>query len=345
MAARAFITGLAGSKVSPNERAFLHEARPWGLIIFQRNVSTPAQVTELIQSFRGILGWNAPVLVDQEGGRVQRLGPPNWSAYPPGKRYGELYDREPASGIAAARLAGHLIAADLRPLGIDVDCLPLADVPLASADPVIGDRAYGSEPSKVAAIAKAIAEGLQAGGVLPVLKHLPGHGRAAADSHHKLPVVDADRATLEATDFAAFRPLADLPLGMTAHVVFSAIDPVAPATTSVTMVRQVIRGFIGFQGLLMSDDVSMNALYGTIAERSRAALAAGCDVVLHCNGDLAEMTAVASEAPELSGDAAKRADAALLARTAPEEFDTEAARKIFTQMVSDERTPQRKIWS
>ena len=251
------------------------------------------------------------MLVDQEGGRVQRLGPPNWSAYPPGKRYGELYDREPASGIAAARLAGHLIAADLRPLGIDVDCLPLADVPLASADPVIGDRAYGSEPSKVAAIAKAIAEGLQAGGVLPVLKHLPGHGRAAADSHHKLPVVDTDRATLEATDFAAFRPLADLPLGMTAHVVFSAIDPVAPATTSVTMVRQVIRGFIGFQGLLMSDDVSMNALSGTIAERSRAALAAGCDVVLHCNGDLAEMTAVASEAPELSGDAAKRADAAL----------------------------------
>jgi beta-N-acetylhexosaminidase len=345
MAARAFITGLAGAKVSPNERAFLHEARPWGLIIFQRNVSTPAQVMELIQSFRDILGWNAPVLVDQEGGRVQRLGPPNWSAYPPGKRYGELYDREPASGIAAARLAGHLIAADLRPLGIDVDCLPLADVPLASANPVIGDRAYGSEPSKVAAIAKAIAEGLQAGGVLPVLKHLPGHGRAAADSHHKLPVVDTDRATLEATDFAAFRPLADLPLGMTAHVVFSAIDPVAPATTSVTMVRQVIRGFIGFQGLLMSDDVSMNALSGTIAERSRAALAAGCDVVLHCNGDLAEMTAVASEAPELSGDAAKRADAALLARTAPEEFDTEAARKIFTQMVSDERTPQRKIWS
>jgi beta-N-acetylhexosaminidase len=345
MAARAFITGLAGSKVSPNERAFLHEARPWGLIIFQRNVSTPTQVTELIQSFRDIVGWYAPVLVDQEGGRVQRLGPPNWSAYPPGKRYGELYDREPASGIAAARLAGHLIAADLRPLGIDVDCLPIADVPLASADPVIGDRAYGGEPSKVAAIAKAIAEGLQAGGVLPVLKHLPGHGRAAADSHHKLPVVDTDRATLEATDFAAFRPLADLPLGMTAHVVFSAIDPVAPATTSVTMVRQVIRGFIGFQGLLMSDDVSMNALSGTIAERSRAALAAGCDVVLHCNGNLSEMTAVASEAPELSGDATKRADAALAARTAPEEFDTEAARKIFAQMVTDERTPQRKIWS
>jgi beta-N-acetylhexosaminidase len=312
------------------------------MIIFKRNVSVPEQVQELIQSFRDVVGWEAPVLVDQEGGRVQRLGPPHWPAYPPGARYGELYDREPSAGIAAARFAGHLIAADLKPLGIDVDCLPLADVRTAGGDPVIGDRAYGNEPGKVAAIARAIAEGLQAGGVLPVLKHLPGHGRATADSHHKLPVVDTDRATLESTDFAAFRPLAGLPLGMTAHVVFSAIDPIAPATTSVTMVRQVIRGSIGFQGLLMSDDVSMNALSGTIAERSRDALAAGCDVVLHCNGDMNEMSAVAGEVPELSGDAAKRADAALAARSAPEEFDTDAARKVFTQMVADEQAALRK---
>jgi len=345
MAARAFITGLAGLSVSADERAFLRDVRPWGAIIFKRNVSTPDQVTELVQSFRDIVGWEAPVLVDQEGGRVQRLGPPHWPAYPPGARYGEIYDREPAAGLAVARLAGHLIAAELKTLGIDVDCLPIADVPVTGGDPVIGDRAYGSEPGKVAAIARAIAEGLQAGGVLPVLKHLPGHGRATADSHHKLPVVDADRAALEATDFAAFRPLAGLPLGMTAHVVFTAIDPVAPATTSVTIVRQVIRGFIGFQGLLMSDDVSMNALSGTIAERSRDALAAGCDVVLHCNGDMNEMSAVAGEVPELSGDAAKRADAALAARSAPEEFDTDAARKVFTQMVADERTAQRKAGS
>src|SRR5512143_2202019 len=338
MAARAFITGLEGLTVSPNERAFLREARPWGLIIFKRNVSRPDQVAELAQSFREIVGAEAPVLVDQEGGRVQRLGPPHWPAYPPGARYGALYDREPASGLAAARLGGHLIASDLMTLGIDVDCLPIADVPVAGGDPVIGDRAYGTEPGKVAAIANSVAQGLMAGGVLPVLKHLPGHGRATADSHHKLPIVDTDRATLEATDFAAFRPLAGLPLGMTAHVVFSAIDPVAPATTSVTMVRQVIRGFIGFQGLLMSDDISMNALSGTVAERSRAALAAGCDVVLHCNGDMREMTAVASEAPELSGDAAKRADAALTARTAPEEFDTDAARRIFRQMVAEVQT-------
>src|SRR5215467_7887520 len=343
MASRAFITGLTGLSVSANERAFLRDAQPWGLILFRRNVSTSSQVTELAQSFRDIVGWQAPVLVDQEGGRVQRLGPPEWPAYPPGARYGELYDREPASGLAVARLAGHLIAADLRPLGIDVDCLPLADVPLKDADPVIGDRAYGSEPGKVAALAKAIAEGLQAGGVLPVLKHLPGHGRATADSHHQLPVVNTDRATLEATDFAAFRPLASLPLGMTAHVVFSTIDSAQPATTSAIMIRDVIRGSIGFEGLLMSDDVSMGALSGTIAERSRAALAAGCDVVLHCNGDMSEMIAVASESPELSGVAAKRADAALAARVGPEEFDTEAARKIFAQMLAN--GPQPKAWS
>jgi beta-N-acetylhexosaminidase len=344
MAARAFITGLAGLTISAGERAFLRQSRPWGLIIFKRNVSTPPQVADLVKSFRDIVGWEAPVLVDQEGGRVQRLGPPHWPIYPPGARYGELYDREPASGIAAARLAGHLIASDLRPLGIDVDCLPLADVPVAGGDPVIGDRAYGTEPGKVAALAKAIAEGLLAGGVLPVVKHLPGHGRAAADSHHKLPVVDTGRATLEATDFAAFRPLAKLPLGMTAHVVFSAIDPNTPATTSVTMVGQVIRGLIGFQGLLMSDDVSMNALSGSIAERSRAALAAGCDVVLHCNGDLREMTAVASEAPELSGEAARRADAALAARSAPLEFDADSARVIFSQML-DQRMAERTTGS
>jgi beta-N-acetylhexosaminidase len=333
MLACAFITGLAGLTLSASERAFLREAAPWGLIIFRRNVSIKQQVAELTRSFRDAVGWEAPVLVDQEGGRVQRLDPPHWPAYPPGARYGELYDREAATGIASARLAGHLIASDLAAVGIDVDCLPLADVPVAGSDAVIGDRAYGSEPGKVAAIAAAIAQGLMAGGVLPVLKHLPGHGRANADSHHQLPVVDTDRATLESTDFAAFKPLAGLPLGMTAHVVFSAIDPVAPATTSVTMVREVIRGFIGFKGLLMSDDISMGALSGTLAERSRAAIAAGCDVVLHCNGDLAEMGVVAGSVPELAGDAARRAEAALSQRRAPERFDVDAARELFARMV------------
>ncbi|HEX3442519.1 MAG TPA: beta-N-acetylhexosaminidase [Pseudolabrys sp.] len=332
MTARAFISGLSGITATPDERAFLRDARPCGLILFKRNIETPEQVRRLVEDGRAALGTDAPVLIDQEGGRVQRLGPPHWPVYPPGACYSALYDRDPASGLAAARLAGHLIAADLAALGIDVDCLPIADVPVPGADGVIGDRAYGTEPGKVAAIAAAIAQGLQAGGVLPVLKHLPGHGRATADSHHRLPVVDTPRATLEATDFAAFRPLAGLPLGMTAHVVFSAIDAIAPATTSVTMVQEVIRGFIGFRGLLMSDDVSMNALSGTIAERSRAALAAGCDVVLHCNGNFEEMVAVATVAPELSGEAARRAEAALAARTAPEEFDIAAAREIFNDM-------------
>ena len=336
MLQRAFITGLAGLTLSANERAFLRDARPWGLILFQRNVKSRQQVAELTQSFRDCLGWQAPILVDQEGGRVQRLRPPQWPAYPSGARYGELYDRAPEMGLSAARLAGHLIAADLVAVGIDVDCLPLADVPVRGSDPVIGDRAYGTEPGKVAAIARAIAQGLMAGGVLPVLKHLPGHGRATADSHHKLPVVDTPRATLEATDFAAFRALAGLPLGMTAHVVFSAIDPVAPATTSVTMVQEVIRGFIGFRGLLMSDDISMGALSGSVAARAKAALAAGCDVVLHCNGDLKDMTELAGAVPELSGEAAARAASALAQRSAPEQFDAEAARKVFTQMVEGE---------
>jgi beta-N-acetylhexosaminidase len=334
MPARAFICGLAGATISANERAFLREASPWGLIIFKRNVNSPQQLTDLTESFRDIIGWAAPVLVDQEGGRVQRLGPPHWPAYPPGAVYGDLYDRAPEQGLAAARLAGHLIASDLRAVGIDVDCLPLADVPVPGADSVIGDRAYGTEPGKVAAIAGAIAQGLLAGGVLPVLKHLPGHGRATADSHLALPVVDTDRETLEKTDFAAFRPLAGLPLGMTAHVVFSAIDPVAPATTSVKMVRDVIRSGIGFRGLLMSDDVSMAALSGTLTERAKASLEAGCDVVLHCNGKLAEMAEVAAAVPALAGEAEKRAEEALAQRKAPEEFDAEAARKVFTQMVA-----------
>ena len=334
LASRAFITGLSGPTIAPLERAFLREARPWGLIIFKRNISDPRQVTDLVRDFRDTVGWEAPVLVDQEGGRVQRLGPPHWPAYPPGAVFSAIYDRDPTSGLAAARLGAHLIASDLRALGIDVDCLPLADVPVPDGDDVIGDRAYGTEPAKVAAIAGAVAEGLLAGGVLPVLKHLPGHGRARADSHKELPVVETDRATLEKTDFAAFRPVSHLPLGMTAHVVFSAIDAHAPATTSVTMVSEVIRGFIGFDGLLMSDDVSMGALSGTIAERSQAALAAGCDVVLHCNGDLNEMSEVARVAPELTGAAAIRASRALSMRSQREAFDVAEARRIFDAMVA-----------
>ena len=314
MTARAFITGVSGFTLTANERAFLREAEPWGFILFGRNIRTPAQVTKLVAECREVVGTHAPVLIDQEGGRVQRLGHPHWPYYPSGSIYGRIYDRDVAKGLAAAGLGARLIASDLMALGIDVDCLPIADVPARGANAVIGDRAYGRTPEAVAAIGGAVAAGLLAGGVLPVLKHIPGHGRARADSHERLPVVKASREELEPRDFAAFQPLSKLPMGMTAHVVFSDIDPLAPATTSATMVREVIRGFIGFQGLLMSDDIAMGALSGTPAERTQAALAAGCDVVLHCNGKLAEMRAVAAHAPKLAGKALKRANAALAMR-------------------------------
>jgi beta-N-acetylhexosaminidase len=327
MAARAFITGTSGLTLTAQEREFLRDERPWGYILFKRNIDNPLQVARLVQDFRETVGdADAPVLIDQEGGRVQRLSLPHWPVYPPGAAFGALYDRDRASGLKAARLSAQLIANDLADLGITVDCLPLADVPAPGADAVIGDRAYGSEPDKVVAIARAVTEGLELGGVLPVLKHIPGHGRATADTHLKLPVVDASKNDLETVDFAAFRALADLPMAMTAHVVFSAIDATQPATTSATIIEQVIRGAIGFQGLLMSDDVSMNALTGSIAERTCAIVSAGCDMVLHCNGDLAEMRQVAGEAPELSGEALKRAQRALASRKPPQPFDREAAR-------------------
>ena len=327
MSTRAFITGVSGTGLTAAEREFIRGIRPWGFILFKRNVEAPDQVSALVDELRNCLGEaDAPVLIDQEGGRVARLGPPHWPLYPPGAVFGALYDLDPALGLNAARLSSRLIAADLTDLGISVDCLPLADVPVAGADAVIGNRAYGTEPAKVAAIARAVTEGLEQGGVLPVLKHIPGHGRAAADSHFRLPTVDTSKEELERTDFAAFQPLADLPMAMTAHVVFSALDPAHPATTSATIIRQVIRGVIGFQGLLMSDDVSMNALAGSIAERTRAIVNAGCDMVLHCNGKLDEMRDVARETPELAGEALDRARRALASRGAPAPFDRQAAR-------------------
>jgi beta-N-acetylhexosaminidase len=334
MTARAFITGISGFTLTADERDFMRMARPWGFILFKRNIETPAQVVALVAELRGSIGeTDAPVLIDQEGGRVQRFGPPHWPVYPPGAVFGTLYDIDRKLGLTAARLSARLIAADLISLGVTVDCLPLADVPVAGADVVIGARAYGTEPGKVAAIARAVTEGLEQGGVLPVLKHIPGHGRATADTHFKLPVVDTPTAELERTDFAAFQPLADLPMAMTAHVVFSALDPAQPATTSATIIERVIRGSIGFQGLLMSDDVSMNALAGSIAERTRAIVSAGCDMVLHCNGDLDEMREVAREAPVLSGKALDRAKRALASRKAPQPLDRAAARAELDELV------------
>src|SRR3954453_6729819 len=339
MSTRAFITGVSGTELNAAERDFIRSQRPWGFILFKRNIETPAQVANLVQALRNVLGQtDAPVLIDQEGGRVQRLGPPNWPLYPAGAVFGRLYDIEPGLGLRAAQLSARLIAADLGNLGVSVDCLPLADVPVAGADAVIGDRSYGTEPDKVAAIARAVTDGLEQGGILPVLKHIPGHGRATADTHLTLPVVDTPRHELDRTDFAAFKPLSDLPMAMTAHVVFSAIDPAHPATTSATMIAQVIRHEIGFQGLLMSDDVSMNALAGSLAERTQAIVDGGCDMVLHCNGNIEEMRDVAGQTPELAGRALERANAALAARKGPQPFDRAAARAELDALIARANT-------
>lgn len=328
-AIKAFIAGCAGHVLGPDEAAFFREAQPWGFILFRRNVDTPDQVRRLTQALRESVGRaDAPVLVDQEGGRVQRLGPPHWPAYPPAAAYGRLPANDFLLRREVARLGARLIAHDLRAVGITVDCMPVLDVPVPGADSVIGDRAYGRDAREVAVLGRACAEGLLAGGVLPVVKHVPGHGRGNADSHHALPVVEAAREELAASDFLPFRVLADMPLAMSAHIIYRALDPRRPATVSRRVIGEVIRGEIGFGGLLMSDDISMNALAGTIGERARAASRAGCDIVLHCNGRLDEMKAVAEVVPALSGAARLRAGAAL-ARLAhePEPFDVAEGRE------------------
>jgi beta-N-acetylhexosaminidase len=333
MPVRAAIYGCGGLQLSDAERSFFAEAEPWGFIIFARNIDTPAQVAALTSEMREIAGRDVPVLIDQEGGRVARFRPPHWRAYPPGRHYGDLFERSPQDGLEAVRLASRLIASELYAVGVNVNCLPVLDVPVPGAHDVIGDRAYGETTEPVIALARAAADGLFDGGVLPIIKHIPGHGRAGADSHLCLPVVDTDVKTLDQTDFLPFRALADMPIAMTAHVVYSAIDPDAPATTSRKVIADVIRGIIGFDGLLMSDDVSMQALSGTIAERTRASLKAGCDIVLHCNGKMEEMEAVASEVPLLTGDALARSTAAIERITVPEDFDETAGLARFAELM------------
>ena len=327
----AAILGCSGLSLSREEEAFFRDVQPWGFILFARNVEAPDQVRRLVDQLRATVDRpDAPVLIDQEGGRVQRLGPPHWRRYPPGRAYGELASNDPLLRREITRLGARLLAHDLAALGINVDCVPVLDVPVAGAHDVIGDRAYAKTPDGVALLGRAACEGLIAGGVLPVIKHIPGHGRAMADSHHDLPVVDTAYNELDAWDFAPFKMLSDMPLAMTAHVVYSAVDAKRPATTSKKAMRQVIRGAIGFDGLVMSDDLSMKALGGEFADRARDSLAAGCDVVLHCNGDMAEMKAVLAGTKALSGQALRRAKAALgrLAKV-PEPFDLDEARARF----------------
>ncbi len=322
----AAIYGCSGHTLTEQEHAFFAETRPWGFILFRRNVDSPDQVRALVAALRAAIDApDAPVLIDQEGGRVQRLGPPHWPKYPPGAAYLEA-TADPSAARELVRLGARLMAHDLKALGITVDCLPVLDVPVPGAHDIIGDRAYARDPATVAQLGRAAAEGLLAGGVLPVIKHIPGHGRAFSDSHHELPLVHADFETLDAWDFAPFKALSDMPMAMTAHVVYAAVDPKRPATTSKKAVR-MIRDHLGFGGLLMSDDLSMQALKGSLTDRAAAALKAGCDVVLHCNGDLSEMRAVAEGVGKLKGRAKQRAAAALarLVHT-PEPLDPVAAR-------------------
>lgn len=324
------ILGCAGRSPTREEISFYRGERPWGFILFARNICEPEQIRDLVASLRDCVDRpDAPVFIDQEGGRVQRLRPPLAPNYPAGAALGALYRDDEEAGLRAAWLLARLHAFDLLRYGIDADCLPVLDVPVEGASDVIGQRAYGREPSVVATLGRAVAEGLMAGGVLPVMKHIPGHGRAGADTHFELPTVHASLDELRRHDFAPFQALNDLPVAMTAHVVFSAIDPDAPATTSGKVVEEIIRGEIGFDGLLVSDDVSMKALSGDFQAKAAAILAAGVDLVLHCNGDMDEMRAVASRARPLEGEALKRAGRALGAVKGRDEADEAELRAEF----------------
>ncbi|HXL99160.1 MAG TPA: beta-N-acetylhexosaminidase [Rhizomicrobium sp.] len=319
------IYGCAGIALTADECAFYADAQPWGFILFARNIADRAQVKRLVASLRETIGDpRAPVLIDQEGGRVARLKPPQWQARPAAGRFALLHNAAPEAAHEAAYLNARLIAYDLAELGINVDCVPVLDVPVDGADAVIGDRAYGRDPTVIIELGRSVIEGMIEGGVLPVMKHIPGHGRATADTHHELPHVTTSREELSATDFVTFRSLSDCPMAMTAHVVYDAIDPQRPATTSPRVIKEIIRGEIGFDGLLMSDDLSMNALAGTLAQRAKASLFAGCDVVLHCNGSLDEMKQVAGESKPLDDVHLRRAQAALARLTPADAFDARA---------------------
>jgi len=330
---RAVIFGLGGTELSEGERRFFRDINPLGFILFQRNCESPAQVRRLVAALReSVARADVPVLIDQEGGRVARLRPPHWRAYPaPGviAALGGIEARQ------AAWLVARLIADDLAMLSITVDCAPVLDIPVPGADPIIGDRAWGSDVRLVAERGLAFCDGLMAGGVLPVIKHIPGHGRGTVDSHRALPVVATPRAELDSTDFAPFRVLSGMPWAMTAHILYRAIDPERPATLSHDVIEGVIRTSIGFDGVLVCDDLSMQALGGSLQERARGALAAGCDLVLHCNGDMVEMSGIAAAIGGLSEAAQRRLAAGEARRQAPGMFDRFDAERRLGALLRD----------
>jgi len=337
----AAIVGVAGCALAAEERRLIQARDPWGFILFGRNCASPDQVRALVAELRAAVGREAPVLIDQEGGRVARLGPPHWPPRPPARRLGQLAERDRAAGREAAWLHARLIAADLAPLGISVDCAPVLDLALPHRTRAIGDRALAADPGLVALLGQAMIEGFLAGGILPVIKHLPGHGRARRDSHVGLPVVAAAAADLAGADWLPFRACRSAPLAITAHVRYPALDPSCPATLSRPIIAEVIRGEIGFRGLLLSDDLSMGALRGSLGERTAAARAAGCDIALHCNGDLAEMVEVLDAAGPLEGESAARAAAALACARPPDDLDAAAGEARLARLLAAVEAPAR----
>ena len=336
---RACIVGLSGHELSGDEARFLEQCRPCGLIIFSRNFVSNAQLRGLIDDAKAAAGGDQLlVLVDQEGGRVQRMRGAGWPNLPAAAAFGAHYDKDAQGALDAAELCARWVASLLRDVGINVNCAPCLDVPIVGADTVIGDRAYSDRPDVVAALGRAVALGMMSAGVVPVIKHVPGHGRAGVDSHHALPVVDADVEALAAQDFVPFTVNNDLPAAMTAHVTYSAVDAIEPASVSRRVTDEIIRGRIGFHGLLMSDDISMQALTGSIADRARKVIDAGSDVILHCNGTMHEMEAAAAAAPLLADEALVRYRRCLgIARQAPgpvEESAAVAAMRLVERAIS-----------
>lgn len=331
----AAILGCAGATLSAEERQFFRDADPLGFILFQRNCQSPEQVRTLVRDFRNAVGRpDAPVLIDQEGGRVARLRPPAWRKAPAAGRFGVLAAQDTAAAVEAARLNAELMGRELAGLGISVDCAPVLDLQFEGASNVVGDRGFATDPELVARLGHAVCEGLLAAGITPVLKHLPGHGRALVDSHHALPEVDASLAVLRETDFVPFRRLADMPWAMTCHVLYKAIDPARPATMSPTVIADIIRGEIGFKGVLVSDDLSMNALQGDVGDRAKRARTAGCDLALHCNGRLDEMRAVAAAAGPISGATAERLARRPATAATPERMNIASAEARLEQLLA-----------
>ncbi|GAB4237375.1 MAG: beta-N-acetylhexosaminidase [Methyloligellaceae bacterium] len=339
MALKAFVSGCASTTLDEDERAFFRSARPCGLILFQRNCESPEQLRRLVDDVREAVGSGSfLVLIDQEGGRVRRLRPPAWRDYPSARAIGGLFRENRQEGLEAAWLCARRQADDLREAHITMNCAPVLDIPVPGAHDIIGDRAYGEDAESVAALGARVAQGYLAGSVTPVIKHIPGHGRARADSHEALPIIDVSAKVLEESDFRPFAALSGLPAAMTGHLLLTAFDRARPVSVSPSIIKEVIRERIGFGGLLMSDDVSMKALAGSLGERAAGALRAGCDIALHCNGRLREMEEVAAAVPELSGKALERFEAACSAAAErPEPYDRERAEALLDRLVALEQ--------